>query len=428
MNKTKYIIGTKKKIIILRIKLGVFIHFLPIIFKIGLKNFILFLKRLLIFIKLISENKFFKINNKIKIHLYIPLYPSKAFFYASNKFLTFNEKPPCTTVLISVTSACRFNCKHCYQRNDKGKDIDIKKLIETVKKIQDMGVAFFNIEGGDPFLVYERLKNVCKSIDDISEIWINSTGDGITYDRLKELMEYNVKAIMFSLHYTTQAEINNFMGRSDAWDILNKGIEICHKVGMTVTINSCLLKEDFKNNKFEKIMDLSKDLGASLIQLIVPKRAGAWLESKIEHFSEDDYKIIKSKISIYNLKTKFQNYPVISSQAIEEDKDHFGCTAGGTDRFYINAKGDVQPCEFLNISFGNIAKEDFNMIYKRMRTVFNTPCCGLMCEKLGKKIFDAYKNNKLKTLPLDENLSKVIYKGWDRGEETEFYKRIELLK
>ena len=56
-----------------------------------------------------------------------------------------------------------------------------------LKNFRKSGVAFFNIEGGDPFLVYDRLKVICEAIDDRSEIWINSTGDGITLERMEEL-------------------------------------------------------------------------------------------------------------------------------------------------------------------------------------------------------------------------------------------------
>ena len=41
----------------------------------------------------------------------------------------------------------------------------------------------------------------------------------------------------------------------------------------------------------------------------------------------------------------------------------------GMDKFYVNAKGNVKPCEFLNISFDNIANEEFEPIYDRMKNV-----------------------------------------------------------
>ena len=59
--------------------------------------------------------------------------------------------------------------------------------------------------------------------------------------------------------------------------------------------------------------------------------------------------------------------------------DEYGCTAGGIERFYVNANGDVQPCEFVNVSFGNVNEEDFNNIYRRMRKYFRDPRTNWIC-------------------------------------------------
>jgi MoaA/NifB/PqqE/SkfB family radical SAM enzyme len=163
--------------------------------------------------------------------MYIPGFPSKAFYTACNKFSVFNEKLPCTVALISVTSACTYHCEHCYQRFDKGKDVDIEFLKTTVKSLQDSGIAFFNIEGGEPFLTFDRLLDVCNVIDDRSEIWINSTGNGITKERLLKLKETNLTAIMFSLHSETPQQVNKFMGDENAWANMEEAINLCHEVG-----------------------------------------------------------------------------------------------------------------------------------------------------------------------------------------------------
>ena len=39
--------------------------------------------------------------------------------------------------------------------------------------------------------------------------------------------------------------------------------------------------------------------------------------------------------------------------------------------------------------------------------------------------FENSKGNKLKMLPLNEELSKKVYSDWDRGKPTEIYKVIE---
>jgi MoaA/NifB/PqqE/SkfB family radical SAM enzyme len=339
-----------------KLKISVFFHFLPVLCRggISLKRFIFFLQRLLLFLSRMQHNKYVKIGGNTRLGLYVPGFPAGAFYTACNKFMQFDEKMPCTTVLISITSACRYNCSYCYQKLDRGRDVDIDILINTVKKLQDKGIAFFNIEGGEPFLAFDRLKKICAAIDDRSEIWINSTGAGMTGERLAELKQMNVTAIMFSLHSPDANVFNRFMGRDYAWDTLKAGVNMCHEAGLAVAFNTCLMKKDFYNGTFERIMEMARDFNACLIQIIKPKPAGGWLAKEDIEFTPEDLAYIRAKVHKYNLKKEFSQYPSISAQIIEEDKAVFGCTAGGTDRFYINAKGDLQPCEFLNISFGNI--------------------------------------------------------------------------
>ena len=427
MTTIKTITGKRKWLVNQQIKLAVFLYFTGRLFlgEIRPAHYPRFLRRLLFFLSMMKHNKYVKIGNKIKINLYVPGYPSKAFFNACRKVNEFERKMPCVTVLVSVTSACRFNCEHCYQKYDKGKDIEIEHVVDTVKKMQEKGIAFFNIEGGEPFLVFDRLLAVCEAIDDRSEILINSTGDGMTPEKLRAIRENkNVIGIMFSLHTDEPAKLNQFMGRADAWEKMEKGIEMCHEAGIAVMFNSCLLKPDFTNGRFERIMELAGGFNGAILQLIKPKPAGGWLESGADRFMEADLAIVKEKVAAYNLHKKNSHYPFISCMLNEEDKSLFGCTAGGTDRFYLNAKGDVQPCEFLNISFGNIKTGEFDAIYDRMRSHFHVPGDCLLCEKYSKRILELYRENDLKTLPLPCELSEKIYKDWDRGEPADFYKKV----
>ncbi len=427
MIKPQNVMGIRKTVFSTRMKLFLLFYYLPEVFKgkITIRRYILFLKRLLYFLSKIYHNKFVKIGDAVRLGLYIPRFPSKAFFTACRKFMVFDAKLPCTTVLVSVTSACRFKCEHCYQKNDLGKDIDIDLTISAAKQLKDLGISFFNIEGGEPFLVYERLKKLCAAIGKDAEIWVNSTGDGMTIERLRELKALGLTAVMFSLHTYEPQKLNAFMKSDKAWDLLTEGIRLCHDADIPVTFNSCLLRDDFYNGNFQRVMDKAKEFNGCLIQIIKPKPSGGWLESGTERFSEADIVKVKELVHLYNNDKRYKTYPSISAQIIEEDPSVFGCTAGGTDRFYINAKGDVQPCEFLNISFGNIAQEDFGKIYSRMRSFFEGPGNCWLCEKYSSEILKAVKENGLKTLPLNEELSKKIYLNWDRGKLTEIYQRIE---
>jgi MoaA/NifB/PqqE/SkfB family radical SAM enzyme len=286
-------------------------------------------------------------------------------------------------------------------------------------------MGFFNIEGGEPFLVFDRLLKLVNAIDNRSEILVNSTGDGITPERLALLKKNgNLSGIMFSLHTDKPENLNEFMGSPEAWNTLERGIAACHAVKLPVMFNCCLSREDYYNGTFERVMERARSFGAVLIQMIKPKPAGGWLESGADSFSEQDIALIREKITGYNNLPAFKSYPAIAAMIIDEDHDHFGCTAGGTDRFYINAKGDVQPCEFLNISFGNMAEQPFEEIYNNMRKTFETPGDCWLCEKYAARIGVLFREHGLASLPLSPELSKEITAGMEQGSIPEFYEKV----
>jgi MoaA/NifB/PqqE/SkfB family radical SAM enzyme len=419
------IAGVNRFFFLAYLKLSIFFHYFPVLFtrRLSPARFATFLKRLQLFLNRLQHNKFVRFNGKTRLHLYVPSFPSPAFFTACSKFAVFGRKLPCVTALISVTSACRYNCLHCYQKRDRGKDIAIDLLLSAVRYLQNEGVAFFNIEGGEPFLVYDRLKQLCAAVDHRSEIWANSTGDGMSIERLKELKDHNLTAIMFSLHTADPAELNRFMQSEKAWETLERGVDLCHKADISVTFNTCVLKQDFFNGAFDRIMEKAREFNGCLVQLIKPKPAGGRMDQGIEIYTNDDRRHITALVNRYNHDPAYRIFPAISAQFLEETPEVFGCTAGGTDRFYINAKGDVQPCEFLNISFGNIAEEPFPDIYERMRDCFNKPGETWLCEAYAQKIRELAGDKDI--LPLNKEKSRQVYNTWDRGKKTALYQRME---
>jgi hypothetical protein len=45
----------------------------------------------------------------------------------------------------------------------------------------------------------------------------------------------------------------------------------------------------------------------------------------------------------------------------------------GLSHLYIDSRGNVNPCVFLPVKFGNITEEDFEPIYRRMRCAIPRP-------------------------------------------------------
>ena len=175
-------------------------------------------------------------------------------------------------------------------------------------------------------------------------------------------------------------------------------------------------------------MELARKCNCDFVQLIHPKPAGKWLSchKEIEQ-SEKVVKYVMDKHIEYN-SSNFNGYPSLAAQVFEERSLGLGCTAGGVDRFYVNAAGEVQPCEFLNISFGNIKEEKFGVIFNRMRNYFAEPCEQWLCCRQAEAIQRALIDSGQNETPLKWQYTQKLVASWDRGRKTRLYKKLGIYK
>lgn len=430
-NKNKSL-GTFEKFIFFQyLKIYVFFKYLKRLLtgEIKLKQFTIFLKRVLLLFNKIKVNKVVKTRGVYKIHIYLPSFPSQAFFIALDKFLNQTKNPielyP-TSVLLSMSKVCNYNCPHCYQKLDSAKPVPLDKLSNIAKELQDLRISFINIEGGEPLLDFERLVTLLKNIDkNKSEIWVNTNGNSLTEEKAKKMKDLGVFGVMVSLHHWQKEKHDEFVGFKGAYKAALSALKLFNQVGLSTAINCTGTKNLIGSGGFEKIMQIAKDTDCAIVQLIHEKPAGGWLNREGTLEKEYIEKLYKYHL-IYSLDKRYREYPAISSQVYESSKENFGCTAGGIERFYINASGEVQPCEFVNVSFGNLTEEPFSKIYKKMRNIFKVPKTNWICCTENHKIKTIIERSENKKTPLSKEISEEIINSFDLGEKTPLYKKMKL--
>jgi len=428
--KNEFITGYKKFIFFQYLKIYVFVRYTSflLIGRISFNQYKLLIKRALLFLEKVKINKVVKTRGVYKLHIYFPAFPTKAFFIALDKFLTIKTdelNPYPTSVLVSIGKGCGNKCKHCYQRFDKREDLPIEKLKEVFKKLQELKISFINIEGGEPMLKFDRLKEVMSVIDERSEVWVNTSGFLVTKKKAEEMRKTGVFGVMVSLHHWNENKHDKFVGRKGSFKEAVKSLEIFKNAGLSTAINCVGTQELLKDNGFEKIMEIAKKEDCAIVQLIHEKPAGAWINKK-DTLKKNYIEKLCNYHLMYNANNNYKNYPAVSSQAFESQPENFGCTAGGIERFYINGNGDVQPCEFVNVSFGNVNEEDFIQIYKKMRRIFNKPRQTWICCTEHGRINKELKKIKSMLTPLSKEKSKKIIKNFNLGKETALYSKMEL--
>jgi len=83
-----------------------------------------------------------------------------------------------------------------------------------------------------------------------------------------------------------------------------------------------------------------------------------------------------------------KGFPKISVFAYTEDKSRFGCGAG-TQHSYLDAAGNLYPCDFVPLSFGNVRERPIAELWREMHRRIGMPrqTCMIM-EMYAKKLLD----------------------------------------
>lgn len=391
--------------------------------KIKLSQYFNLIKRLFVLAGFLKHYKVIRLHAGYKVHLYLPAFGTRAFFTALDRFVSGKTVP--SHVVYSITKACPCHCAHCYQKMDANSSMPDDLMIETAVKIQDDGVALFDIEGGESFARYKRLLSLVTALDEQrSELWVNTTGHLASFEQLVELKKAGLYGLMVSIHHYDAEVHDGFLGREKSFLAAKRVIQMSHKAGLATVINCCPSEEMIKAGGLDKIMDIAKDLGCSYVQFIHEKPSGSLVEQG-SRMMEPEF--LQSQVDQHIAYNKSSKYPPVSFQIYEAS--YLGCTAGGIERFYMNADGEVQPCEFLNVSFGNVREESYEVIYKRMREAFPTATRNWLCNTENNLVQEFIREHGIRRLPIKKEFTLELMKRITSSKgAVKFYEDLDLEK
>ena len=425
---SRFVTGLPKLLFYARMSLGCAWYFLPKMRQIGgLGAYVRLLCRASKFTKVFFVHKLLRLpDGRYKLDFYMPAYPSEAFFRAMESKLVARPPRPATVVL-SMTKACQYRCPHCYQGRDDKAELPLERLLKLVRELRDFGVMAWAVEGGDPLLKFDRLLPVLKELSGL-EVWVNSTGTGATDEKIAALADAKVTGIMSSIHSIDPATHDAFTGVQGSWARAMNFLADCKSYGILIGFNTVLTDQQILDGEIDRIMDLAREHDCDYIQLIHPKSCGRWLDERFDRENHQKAVQVASAAQMRYNSRQEKHAPILVAQVFEESPQALGCTAGGIDRFYIGASGEVQPCEFLNISFGNLGEVSFQTAYERMRKVFPYPSESWPCVEKAEQIAAAIAEAGTETMPLKWPRTEKLTADWTPGKPTRIYDEIGIYR
>jgi MoaA/NifB/PqqE/SkfB family radical SAM enzyme len=368
---------------------------------------------------ILKYEKFITFENKILLSVHTPPFPSKAFDRFLEAGLKAREGINIPVIVdFAVTHQCRYHCWHCSAAPQKGKDLPLKTIVEAIHKFQEMGTCVFAITGGEP-LLRKDLGEIIASIDDRSSVFIFTTGDGLTEEKAQELKDAGLLGVMMSLdHYAPEIH-DNLRGYKGAYDIVIKGIKNAQQAHLYTGLSCVITKDIIKNNDVLKMLETAKTLSVQEIMMFEPTPVGKLFNNDTCMLSIDERKHLIEFHSFINKNRTYKAYPKVSVFPYYEGKEVMGCTAG-YNMVYIDANGNIRPCDFTPLLFGNIRDEPIEHLWQKMNSMFTKPrdfCFMLENHRLVRQI-----GNGEYPLPYEKSLE--VCKKCPSSEIPLFYKKL----
>ena len=303
-------------------------------------------------------------------------------------------------------AACNLKCKHCFstafgtQNNTLDKPALNTGQIKTIlRRCVKAGIVTYNFQGGEPLVNVDQLAELIKTCKPWDKyIQITTNGTLATEKNLRFLMEQGLDAISVSIDSFSPEAHDEFRGIKGTFEKALHCIEIAGEIGLTRTICPVVSRDKVRDPDLIKLFDYATKHGIG-VQPTIAMMVGNW---------RGKWEIMLDQDGINWLHDVYQKNHLIRRDNYN-NFSYVGCPAFKT-LIYVTPKGDVTPCPFIHISFGNLLESSLEDIvsrarkYECFRDFKQPPVClaGEDREFIEKYLTKTFGEDKVLPIPFEE--------------------------
>jgi len=342
------------------------------------------------------DEKIIRHNGKLVYSSFLPPIPSRAAGQVQSAMDDTAGKGPFDAMLagtrnapvsmyVAVTERCPYRCAHCSATGRlPAPDIPTAEMVKILRDVQDMGTAIIGLTGGEP-LLRNDLRELFACLDDRSVSILFTSGHGLTPERARALKDAGLFGVGISLDSADPAEMNTLRGCGKAHAVATNAVKISRAAGLYTMTQTVANRDSVRSGKLLDIIKRSGELGAQEVRVLENMPSG-----RLAHITPDRILTADERAELCRFHAdvnRRRGLPKVSVFAHTEDASRFGCGAG-TQHSYIDAAGNLYPCDFVPLAFGNVREQPVSALWKSMHRAIGKPrqTCMIM-EIHAKKLF-----------------------------------------
>jgi MoaA/NifB/PqqE/SkfB family radical SAM enzyme len=267
---------------------------------------------------------------------------------------------------ISVTDRCGYNCRRCSNLRRSSSDPPRQKILSLLRDLKQAGTASIAFTGGEPLLRDDLESFVAECLPEMAPM-VFTTGEGLDESRAKRLREAGLVGAFVSLDHYLPKEHDAIRGRNGAFETAKQAISSCLSAGIYTAAQTVVTSSLLEDVVMDRFLSFCLQLGVNDVVLLEPVAAcGKGCDVGLDGAS-------RRKLADLHLRAVGdRSLPKVTAVSFIEGANFFGCQAGVTF-LYVSAAGDVFPCDFAPISFGNVYEVGLVVTLERLAKTFPAP-------------------------------------------------------
>jgi len=304
------------------------------------------------------------VGDHVVVHSHLPPLNSRAYTrFINEQLLPRNEGP--SHAQIGLTNACPQNCEYCYNKNRTGETMDKDTIKKVIRDLKEMGVVWMGLTGGEP-LLNKDIVEITGSISEDCAVKLFTTGCTLTKSLASDLKAAGLFSVCVSLDHYLEEEHDRRRRYNGAFKQALKALDIFKNIdGIHVGVSAVFSREMIRNDQAEEFLHFVTELGIHEVWL-------SEVKPSVEAFWDVDLVITEEdRLKLMQVQDRYNRAGKITVNYLGhfEGKEYFGCNAG-CKMVYIDAFGEVSPCVFTPMTFGNVSNTPIKDIFSEMKAHF----------------------------------------------------------
>ncbi len=251
-------------------------------------------------------------------------------------------------IVISPSMRCNLDCVGCYAGNyTKADDLDPEIVDKVVTEAKELGIRFFVITGGEPF-VYKPLLGLFEKHSDVS-FQVYTNGSLIDEFLAEELVRLGNVAPAISIE-GFEKETDQRRGKG-TFERVMRAMDNLREQGAVFAFSTTASRKNIDVITSDEFIDLMIEKGAMY----------GWYFSYIPIGKSPDLAYMPSPKERDKLRRGVNRIrsekPILVADFWNDGTLTGGCLAAGRKYLHINNKGDVEPCVFCHFATDNIKEK-----------------------------------------------------------------------